>query len=139
MAIAKTARFQINLVSVDLVKAAIDEFVTYVKEKEPGTLIYLSIQSEDEPVEFLHYMEFAGSAAEEIHQKSEAVNKFVDILYPLTVAGVEFHDYRLISTTRRNSSSGTSSNAPLTPTPALFTRTSTRPSVSKVLFAKRVN
>ncbi len=100
MTIAKIANFQINLESLDLAKAAIEEFISAVRDNEPGTLIYLSIQSKDDPTEFLHYMEFADSAAEEIHRKSESVNKFVDILYPLTVSGVEFHDYSLISSTQ---------------------------------------
>jgi quinol monooxygenase YgiN len=100
MTIARVANFQINLESLDLAKAAIEEFVSAVRDNEPGTLIYLSIQSKDDPAEFLHYMEFADNAAEEIHRQSKAVNKFVEILYPLTVSGVEFHDYSLISSTQ---------------------------------------
>jgi quinol monooxygenase YgiN len=92
MTIARVANFQINFESLDLAKAAIEEFISTEKDNELGTLIYLSIQSKDDPTEFLHYMEFADSAAEEVHRNSEAVNKFVDILYPLTVSGVEFHD-----------------------------------------------
>ena len=63
MTIARVANFQINLESLDLAKAAIEEFISAVRDNELGTLIYLSIQSKDDSTEFLHYMEFADNAA----------------------------------------------------------------------------
>ena len=46
----------------------------------------------------MHYMEFENNAAEELHQNPTAVKQFVDILYPNTVAGVEFADHNLVVT-----------------------------------------
>jgi hypothetical protein len=49
MTIARVANFQINLESLDLAKAAIEEFISAVRDNELGTLIYLSIQSRVHP------------------------------------------------------------------------------------------
>ena len=102
MPIVKTAHFQIQLDALDTAKAAIEEFVAYVRANEPNTLIYLSVQSKDDATQFLHYMEFADSAAEETHRTSAGVKKFVDVLYPVTVDGVEFQDYSLLATTQHD-------------------------------------
>jgi quinol monooxygenase YgiN len=100
MPIVKTAHFKTTPESLDIVEAAIAEFVAAVRENEPGTLIYLSVQSKDDPTRFMHYMEFEDNAAEELHQNSAAVRRFVDILYPNSVAGVEFVDHNLVATTQ---------------------------------------
>lgn len=102
MPIVKTAHFQTSLESISVVKTAIAEFVAAIRKNEPGTLIYLSVQSKDDPTRFMHYMEFEDNAAEELHQKSAAVKQFVDILYPNTVAGVEFVDHNLVATTQHD-------------------------------------
>lgn len=101
MAIYKTAQFQVKPDSMDRCKEAIEEFVEYVKSNEPGTRLYLSLQSQANPTEFVHFFIFEDPSAEEIHRASEAVEKFTSVLYPeLIGGGVEFTDYDLLATTR---------------------------------------
>ena len=59
--------------------------------------IYLPIRSKDEPIKFMHYMEFEDSGAEEQHKNSAAVKKVVDILYSINIAGAEIYDRKLIA------------------------------------------
>ena len=41
--------------SVEKVKAAVREFTLYVKNNEPGTLLYLAWQKKDDPTSFMHF------------------------------------------------------------------------------------
>lgn len=66
-------------------KAAIDEFVQNIEEKEPGTLLYSSMQDKDDPTHFMHYMEFLDSESHQSHRTTEHVRTFVKKLYPLCV------------------------------------------------------
>jgi quinol monooxygenase YgiN len=100
MPIVKTAHFQVKAEALDTAKEVIETFVAYVRANEPNTLIYLSVQSKEDETVFMHYMEFVDSAAEETHRTSRGVKAFVDVLYPVTVDGVSFHDYTLLTTTQ---------------------------------------
>ena len=93
MRIYGTARFSVKPESLDRCRAAIEEFVTYVRDNEPGTKLYLSLQDAEEPTRFPHVMIFEDEAAEKIHTNSEAVDRFTGTLYPETVDGVVFERF----------------------------------------------
>ncbi len=66
-------------------KAVIAEFVQTIEEKEPGTLLYSSMQAKDDPRHFIHYMEFVDSESHQSHRTTVHVRTFVKKLYPLCV------------------------------------------------------
>ena len=93
MAIHKTARFQVRAEALEKCKQAIQEFVQHIHDHEPGTQIYISLQQKDGPTQFIHYMVFKDDEAEKKHAESNAVKRFVEVLYPNCVSPVEFTDY----------------------------------------------
>lgn len=102
MAVYKTAHFQVNPEALATCQQAIAEFIAYVRQNEADTLLYVSLQSKQDPTQFFHYFVFADAAAEEIHRTSIGVKRFTAILYPnLASDGVAFTDYLLLATTER--------------------------------------
>lgn len=99
MTIYKTAHFRVRPEAMDTARQAIRDFVAYIKAHEPDTLIYDSVQTVEDETEFLHVMAFRTAAAEEKHRSSEGVMRFVDVLYPVTVDGVQFQDYTVCAST----------------------------------------
>jgi quinol monooxygenase YgiN len=92
--IYQTAHYQVKPEAVDRVKAAIAEFVDYVRQNEPGSKMYAAWQRKDDPTKFVHLFEFADHAAHEAHGSSAAVRKFEAVYGPELVAGpVVFTDY----------------------------------------------
>ena len=67
MPIYMTARFEVQEEALDICEQAIQEFVNYVRAKEPDTLLYTSLQEKDNPTHFLHYFIFHDERAREIH------------------------------------------------------------------------
>ena len=100
MTIHQTARFQVQEKYLAECIAAIEEFVAYVRANEAGTLLYTSLQQQDDPTQFVHYFIFQDEAARNLHANSEAVKHFTDILYPRLVASVEFSEYTLLASTQ---------------------------------------
>ena len=97
MSRCKTAVFQVRAEALDTCLEAIRAFVAHAQTKEPGTLMYRSLQSVDDPTRFVHVMAFADEAAEKAHATSDAVRRFTDVLYPNTVDGVAFTTYREVT------------------------------------------
>jgi quinol monooxygenase YgiN len=98
MALYQTGGYQVKPSAVDKVKRAIQEFVRYVRENEPGTQMYLAWQQKDDPTRFLHLFIFEDAAAQARHGQSEAVRRFESVYSPELVGGdVVFTDYELVA------------------------------------------
>jgi quinol monooxygenase YgiN len=99
MSIHQTAYFVVRDDALDVCKDAIRKFVNYVRENEPNTFLYTSLQEKEHPTHFLHYFIFRDENARQVHANSEAVNRFTSTLYPNLIAPVEFTEYEVFATT----------------------------------------
>lgn len=106
MLIYQTARFKVRPESRAKCEQAIRKFIAYIKANEPGTLQYASWQQADDPTSFLHVFIFQDEAAREKHRNSDGVKRFTSVLYPETLAPVEFTEYTLAASTQSLSHSG---------------------------------
>lgn len=98
MAIYQTAHYQVRPDAVRAVVAAIEEFVHYVTESEPGSLMYTAWQQFDDPTRFVHLFTFEDEAAHQAHGRSDAVRRFESVYQPVLDGGpVVFTDYRLVA------------------------------------------
>jgi quinol monooxygenase YgiN len=96
--IYQTAHYRVKASGVDRVKQAIEAFVRYVEDREPGTRMYAAWQQKDDPTRFVHLFIFADAAAMTRHSESEAVKRFESIYTPELVGGpVVFTDYVLVA------------------------------------------
>ena len=99
MTIYQTAHYQVNSPAVEKVKLAVEEFVRYVRENEPGTKMYTSWQEKDDPTRFVHLFIFEDEAAHATHGQSSAVRAFEAVYSPELVGGpVIFTDYLEVAT-----------------------------------------
>ena len=99
MPIYTIAKYQVSASNVDKVKAAIEEFVPYVRDREPGTWLYEAWQQEDDPTQLTHFSIFKDEASHEAHSRSAAVKRFEAVYRPELVGGdVKFTDCRRIAT-----------------------------------------
>lgn len=95
--IYQTARFQVKSHALEQCKQAIREFVEYVRASEPETRMYLPLNQDDDPTQFLHVFIFDNDIARDRHANSDAVKRFTAILYSNCVAPVEFAEYTLVA------------------------------------------
>ena len=100
MPIYQTAYFVVRDDTLEICKEAIREFVGYIRQNEPDTLLYTSLQSKEHSTHFLHYFIFRDEKARELHANSDAVNRFTSILYPNLIAPVDFTEYNLFASTK---------------------------------------
>ncbi len=101
MPIYQTAHYQVTASAVDKVRQAVEEFVAYVAEHEPGSRMYTAWQAKDDPTRFVHLFIFADEAAHQAHSRSEAVRRFESVYTPELVGGpVVFTDYTQIASNR---------------------------------------
>ena len=94
--IRQLAHYEIHPEALDKIKAAISEFVDYVRSNEPGTLRYDVWQDQEHPARFVHIFIFRDQDAYNQHSASAEVKKFADVLYPECLSPVEFIDYQKI-------------------------------------------
>jgi quinol monooxygenase YgiN len=98
MPIYTIAEYEVRPSGVEKVKQAIEEFVPYVREHEPGTRMYLAWQQKSEPTRFVHFFIFEDAAAHQAHSQSEAVKQFEAAYRPELAGGdVVFTDYELVA------------------------------------------
>lgn len=98
MPVRQIARYQVKPTAVEPVKAAIDEFVHYIRAHEPGTRLYKAWQQQDDPTRFAHLFIFEDAAAQKAHGQSQAVQKFKSVYTPELVGGpVQFVNYEAIA------------------------------------------
>ena len=99
MAIYQTAHYQIRPEAVEKVTTAIKKFVSYVRDQEPGTVMYRAWQQADDPTRFVHLFEFRDEAAQQLHGQSAAVREFEASYRPELIDGpVQFVDYLQVDT-----------------------------------------
>jgi quinol monooxygenase YgiN len=99
MPIYQTARFKVRPEARARCEQAIREFIAYIRANEPGTLRYTSLQERDDPTSFMHFFVFEDEAARERHASSEGVRRFTAVLYPETLAPVDFTEYTVVAST----------------------------------------
>ncbi|MBI5410101.1 MAG: antibiotic biosynthesis monooxygenase [Nitrospirae bacterium] len=75
--------FQVKEDRLDEAKQAINELISKVREKEPGTLLYQSLQLKKDPTSFIHFIIFADHNAHIEHRSAIYVIDFVRKLYDL--------------------------------------------------------
>lgn len=98
MPIVITARYKVLPQHLEECKLAVLNLVEYVRKNEPGTELYLAQQDILDPLSFLHTIIFKNEAALTIHQSSPASARFVKVLYPKTVAPLDFNEFNLLAT-----------------------------------------
>jgi quinol monooxygenase YgiN len=99
MPIYQTARFQVRPEAVERAEEANRALVNYILGHEPGTLVYLVHQQQNDPTRFLNFMVFQDEAAREQHRGSEGVKRFTGVLSPELLAPVEFTAYTVVAST----------------------------------------
>ena len=98
MPIYTIAEYTVRSSGVAKVKKAIEEFVRYVQENEPGTRVYAAWHKQDDPTRFVHFFIFEDKRAHEAHAGSEAVKRFEAAYRPeLVGGGVVFTDYEMVA------------------------------------------
>jgi quinol monooxygenase YgiN len=95
--IRQLANYEIHPEAIERVKAAIREFVDYVRSNESGTLRYDVWQNREHPTRSVHIFIFRDQEAHNLHSASAQVKKFSDLLYPECLVPVEFIDYQKIA------------------------------------------
>ena len=99
MPVYQLAHYQVEPTAVEEVTAAIEEFVDYVSDNEPGSRLYAAWQQQDDPTRFVHVFIFADEAAHQAHGQTAAVRKIESVYTPHLVGGpVVFTDYAQVAT-----------------------------------------
>lgn len=75
--------FQVQEDKLEEAKEIISKLISDVKEKEPGTLLYKSLQLRKDPTSFIHFIIFADNDAHMKHRSSPYVVEFVKKLYAI--------------------------------------------------------
>ncbi|MBD3252761.1 hypothetical protein GF386_03460 [Candidatus Pacearchaeota archaeon] len=85
---------------IEEVKKLVNQFVEYVKENEPETLVYECYQDKKDSSSFIQFMTFLSEEAEERHKNSGQCRRFVELLYGNLVEEPEFGDVNLVKSNR---------------------------------------
>jgi quinol monooxygenase YgiN len=97
------AEYRVRPDGIPVVTRAIQEFVQYVRDSEPGTRLYAAWQEKNDPSRFVHFFIFENEAALKAHSESAAVKQFEAAYGPeLTGGNVVFTDYTLVATNEKH-------------------------------------
>ncbi len=80
--------FKVNDDKLEEAKEIISKLISNVRENEPETLLYKSLQSKEDPTTFIHFIVFANNEAQMKHRQANYVMKFVKQLYDICPAEV---------------------------------------------------
>ncbi|MEW6602410.1 MAG: antibiotic biosynthesis monooxygenase [Nitrospirota bacterium] len=75
--------FTVDKDRVEEAKQTISELISKVRENEPKTLLYKSLQLKKDPASFIHFMIFENNDAHMKHRRAPYVLDFVKKLYEL--------------------------------------------------------
>jgi quinol monooxygenase YgiN len=75
--------FQVKEEDIEKAKAIINDLISKIRENEPGTLVYESMQLRNDPTSFIHFMIFADEDAHNKHRGAPYMIEFVKSLYGL--------------------------------------------------------
>jgi quinol monooxygenase YgiN len=78
--------FKVHENKLDEAKKVISELISHVRENEPGTLLYKSLQMKKDPTSFINFIIFADNNAHMKHRSAAYVMEFVKKLYELCPA-----------------------------------------------------
>ncbi len=95
--------FRIKPRKIEEAKVYISEFVNRVQEREPGTIMYKSLQGINDVARFMHIMAFKDQEAQQLHKKSSYCLSFTEDLYPLCEGKPVDSDYRLNDSIKKGS------------------------------------
>lgn len=73
--------FQVHEENLEEAKKTIRELIANVREHEPDTLLYKSLQLKNDPTSFIHFIIFANDEAHMHHRSAPYVIEFVKKLY----------------------------------------------------------
>jgi quinol monooxygenase YgiN len=91
----RVAKFRVRPAEAEAAEKAIIAFVAKVAD-EPGTLRYESFREAD-GVSYLHLVGFADDAAQEAHERTEYMRRFVAELGPRCEVQPVFADLKMVS------------------------------------------
>lgn len=75
--------FQVREEKLEEAKEAIRKLIAGVRENEPETLLYKSLQLKNDPTSFVHFIIFANDEAHLKHRSAGYVMEFVKKIYEL--------------------------------------------------------
>ncbi|MBI4682915.1 MAG: antibiotic biosynthesis monooxygenase [Nitrospirae bacterium] len=75
--------FNVHTDRVEEAKKVISELISNVREHEPKTLLYKSLQLKQDPAGFIHFIIFADNEAHMRHRSAPYVLEFIKKLYDL--------------------------------------------------------
>jgi quinol monooxygenase YgiN len=97
MTIFRIARYTIRPEAMEAVKEVARQTVAYTKEHEPGTLMYIVAQEEENPCNFVHISAYSDEAALERHVTGEPMlTSITTVIVPATIGETVFTHYKIV-------------------------------------------
>ena len=97
--LVRTASFRVKPEMLHEAEEVVRQFVAAVKDREPGTRLYVSLQDKDDPTRFLHLMIFEDDCGEDDHSATTWVTDFTDGLAPCLDGGLTMAEFTELAST----------------------------------------